>query len=117
MTAEVRPEAASPPNVWPSVSVVVPVYNQASYVKESLDSVVQTRYPDLEIIVVNDASTDHSAAVVADWIKRNPRVEAQFLDHPCNFGGTKTLNDGIRVARGEYVLVLVGDALLLANGS
>jgi glycosyltransferase involved in cell wall biosynthesis len=116
MTAEVRPEAASPPTTWPRVSVVVAVYNQAAYVKESLDSVVQTRYPDLEIIVINDASTDHSAVVVAEWIKSNPGVEVQFLDHPCNFGVTKTLNDGIRVARGEYVCVLAGDDLLLPNG-
>jgi glycosyltransferase involved in cell wall biosynthesis len=116
MTAEVRPEAASPPTAWPRVSVVVPVYNQAAYVKESLDSVVQTRYPDLEIIVVNDASTDDSAAVVAAWSKSNPGVRVQFLEHHDNLGVTKTLNDGIRLAGGEYVCLLAGDDLLLANG-
>ena len=101
---------------WPRVTVIVPVYNQAAYVGEALDSVAGTGYPALEILVINDASRDESSAVILDWIHKNPEYDVVFLNHEHNIGLTKSLNEAIRIARGEYVCLLAGDDALLPNG-
>jgi glycosyltransferase involved in cell wall biosynthesis len=113
----VAPDAKSPAHsAWPRVTVIVPVYNQAQFVEETLDSVVGTGYPELEIVIVNDASRDGSAEVIANWVRRSPDQQVVFINHERNLGVTKTLNEAIRAARGEYICLLAGDDVLLPNG-
>jgi glycosyltransferase involved in cell wall biosynthesis len=110
------PAAAPAQTGWPRVTVIVPVYNHAAYAEEALDSVVNTHYPELEIIVINDASKDGSGAVIADWMRRNPDQNVVFLNHEHNLGLTKSLNEAVRIARGDYVCLLAGDDALLPGG-
>jgi glycosyltransferase involved in cell wall biosynthesis len=100
----------------PLVSVLVPLFNQAHFVSECLDSIAQSHYPNLEIVVINDASTDDSHDVVQRWREKNTRRPFKYLQHSVNCGVCKTLNDGLQIAEGEFIALLASDDVLLANG-
>lgn len=89
----------------PRVSVVVPTYDRAVLVKRAVDSVLAQTMSDLEVLVVDDASTDGTAAVVAGY--DDDRV--RYLAHETNRGGSAARNTGIERARGEYVAFLDSD--------
>jgi hypothetical protein len=94
-----RSEAA--PN--PLVSVVIPTFNQASYLAEAIDSVLGQTYRHLETIVVDDGSTDRTPDVIASY---GDRVTAFRQD---NRGAANALNAGIRAARGDMICWLSSD--------
>lgn len=83
----------------PRVSIVVPVYNGERYVRESLDSILGQTYPDTEVIVVDDASTDAAPEIVCSY--RDPRM--RYVRQPVNLGIFGNLNTGLGLARGELV--------------
>jgi len=89
------------------VSVIVPVYNAADLVGETLDSIMAQDYPEWELIVVDDGSTDHSAEVVAPYLA-DQRV--RFITKP-NGGVASARNLGVREARGELVAFCDSDDL------
>jgi glycosyltransferase involved in cell wall biosynthesis len=88
------------------VSVVIPCYNRASYVGEAVDSVLDQTYENLEVIVVDDGSTDDSLAVVRSYGDR-----VKVLQHPggVNRGQSAAINLGVAHADGEYVAILDSD--------
>lgn len=87
----------------PRVTVVIPVYNQAQYLGQAIESVFRQTYRDWELIVVDDGSTDDAAGVVRRFA---PRL--RYIRKPN--GGTPTaLNAGIRAARGELIAWLSAD--------
>jgi glycosyltransferase involved in cell wall biosynthesis len=86
------------------VSVVIPVFNQAAYVSHAVESILSQTYHDLEIIVVDDGSTDDSAAKVQSL--DDPRL--QFVQQE-NRGPSAALNTGLRLSKGAYVAILGGD--------
>jgi glycosyltransferase involved in cell wall biosynthesis len=88
--------------VNPLVSVVVPVYNGARYLPQCLDSLVSQTLPEIEIILVNDRSTDGSLGILYDYASRYPG-RIVVIDSPVNRrqGGARNL--GIRAARAEYI--------------
>lgn len=91
----------------PLVSVVMPVYNAERWLPRSLDGVLSQTLGDLELIAVDDASTDGSLAVLERWATRDPRV--RVLHHENNLFAGAARNDGLAAARGEYVLFLDSD--------
>jgi hypothetical protein len=93
----------------PTVSVVTALHNHADHVRGALDSVVRGRHRDLELVVVDDGSTDDSRRVVGDWMLEHDSVPALLLSHPVNRGLPSSRNTGIAVSRGELVLVLDSD--------
>ena len=90
----------------PKVSVVLPIYNNAHYLRECLDSVANQTMTDLEIICVNDGSTDGSLEIMNEYAARDERFIV--IDKP-NSGYGATLNRGIERATGEYVTILESD--------
>jgi glycosyltransferase involved in cell wall biosynthesis len=88
--------------ILPGLSVVVPNYNHARYLPECLESLLQQSVQPLEIIVIDDCSTDNSIAVLEDFCRNNPRVT--FCRNEKNLGVLATLNKGAQMARGEYVV-------------
>lgn len=89
------------------VSVIIPCYNKAPYVKEAIESVINQTFPDIEIIVVNDASTDNSAEIIKELKEKYDNI--LFINNKTNQGVVKTRNTAINIATGEYILPLDAD--------
>ena len=92
----------------PRVSVIVPAYNQAQYLGQAIDSVLGQTYGDLELVVVDDGSTDGTADVVR--LRLDPRLRYMQQD---NQGLSAARNSGIRVASGAWLSFLDADDLFL----
>ncbi|HUQ84463.1 MAG TPA: glycosyltransferase [Gemmatimonadaceae bacterium] len=88
----------------PLVTVIVPVYNGARYLRESLDSIVSQTYQPLEIIVLDDASTDETPSIIASFGDR-----VRHVRHPSNLGQFRNINAGLRLATGEFVSIYHAD--------
>lgn len=91
----------------PRVSVICLCFNHAQFVCESLDSVIHQTYPQVELIVVDDASSDNSVAVIREWLLHHEGVE--FLAINENVGNCQAFNMGLRRATGKYIIDLSGD--------
>jgi glycosyltransferase involved in cell wall biosynthesis len=89
------------------VTVVVPVFNGEAFLRESLDSIVSQTYEPLEVIVMDDASTDASAAIAAEYEKHDPRV--RLVRQPSNIGQFANVNAGIQLTGGDLVAVYHAD--------
>ncbi|MBK8376011.1 MAG: glycosyltransferase [Sphingomonadales bacterium] len=94
----------------PKVSVIMPVFNGEKYIGESIASVLAQRSTDLELIVVNDGSTDNTLEIAKAFVEADARVQVISRSHSGRPSIPK--NDGIAVARGEYVCFLDHDDLL-----
>lgn len=95
----------------PLVSVICLCYNQARFVKESLDSVTNLSYDEVELIIVDDGSSDGSKAAIREWLNLNPNF--QFVDLQKNLGSTAAFNQGLALAKGKYIIDLAADDILL----
>ena len=85
----------------PRISVLLPVYNGARYLDEAIESVLRQGFGDFELIVVDDASTDETPAILARWAARDPRIV--LLRNATNGGVSVSLNVALAAARGQYV--------------
>ena len=92
---------------FPKVSVLIPCYNAEKYVGETLESVFRQTWPELEVIVVDDGSTDRSAKVIRSFARPNLRLIQQ-----ANRGQTAALNVCCSFATGEFVQYLDADDLI-----
>jgi len=88
------------------ISVILPVYNTAAYLPACLDSVLAQTYRDIEVILVDDGSTDGSGDVCDDYACRDARVTVL---HQENGGPSAARNAGLGVARGEYIAFIDSD--------
>ena len=93
----------------PLVSIIVPCYNQAQYLAETLDSVESQTYSNWECIIVNDGSQDNSESVAEQYCQNDKRF--RYL-YQINSGVSIARNYGIRVSKGEYILPLDGDDII-----
>lgn len=89
----------------PLVSVIIPTYNRATTLPQSIESVLNQTLDDFELLVVDDASTDRTESVVESY--DDPRVT--YLSHETNRGGSTARNTGLEYATGEYVAYLDSD--------
>jgi CDP-glycerol glycerophosphotransferase len=96
----------------PELSVIVPVYNVAAYLPACLDSVLGQSLANLEVIVVDDGSTDSSAAIIADYAARDRRVRALRQE---NAGQGPARNLGVAHARGRFIAFLDADDMIPAG--
>lgn len=88
------------------ISVIIPVYNSAAYLKPCLESVLAQTYSDLEVICVNDGSTDQSGEILAEFAARDSRILVLTRD---NAGVSAARNAGLRAASGTYVTFVDSD--------
>ena len=93
----------------PRVSVLMPVYNEASTLDEALTSVLEQSVESLEVVAVDDVSTDESAKVLRSWASRDARVRPIFAEHG---GVVAAPNLGLASCRGEYVARMDADDLM-----
>ncbi len=97
----------------PKVSVICLCFNQASFINKSLQSVLDQTYANVEVIIVNDASTDHSSMIIHDFLKKHPEI--LFLNLTENIGNCKAFNLGLKRATGKYIIDLSCDDILIAD--
>lgn len=100
----------------PLVSVIVGIYNHASYLTTCLDSLMDDGWENLELVVFNDGSTDRSSDVTAEWVARHPEVRVVLDDRAENLGFTRSLNRAIELATGTYVTLISADDAMLPGG-
>lgn len=93
----------------PTVSVVVPVYNGAAYIKECMESVIHQTYRDFELIIIDDGSTDETADIVRTF--NDSRIH--FIQNNTNLGLIATLNKAFELSRGKYIARLDADDIAL----
>ncbi len=96
---------------YPKVSVICLCYNQAAFVAEAIDSVLRQRWPAVELIIVDDASSDNSVSVIRSSIANHPEVT--FLTLEDNVGSCAAFNRGFARSSGEFIIDLAADDVLL----
>lgn len=89
----------------PMITVLMPVYNVASYIKEAIESVLNQSYYDFELLIIDDASTDATVNQILEF--SDSRIE--LIKKPKNLGLIDSLNLGIKLAKGEYIARMDGD--------
>ncbi len=91
---------------FPLVSVIIPVYNVAPYLRRCLDSILRQTYTNLEILLIDDGSSDESGAICDEYVRKDARVS---VIHKKNGGLSDARNVGIKKAVGEYVSFVDSD--------
>lgn len=94
------------------ISVIIPIYNTEQYLKECLDSVCSQSYKDIEIICINDGSTDNSEEITRSYAQQDQRIK---LISQKNQGLSITRNNGVSQAQGEYLFFLDSDDTIEQN--
>lgn len=97
----------------PLVSVIIPVYNVEKYLRQCLDSVINQTYKNLEIICINDCTTDSSDKILEEYAKKDPRIIIK--NNSQNLGLGLSRNEGIKIAKGDFVHCLDSDDWLELN--
>lgn len=88
------------------VSVIVPVYNVEKYLHECIDSIIAQTYKNIEILLIDDGSTDKSSSICDKWQKKDNRIKAY---HQENLGVSAARNKGLNMAQGDYIIFVDGD--------
>ncbi len=94
------------------VSVIIPIYNTAQYLSKCLDSILLQTYSNIEVILINDGSTDDSLIICQDYLKKNPRFR---LINKCNTGQSDSRYIGFKASSGEYIYCVDSDDYIEPN--
>lgn len=95
---------------WPRAAIVVPCHNEAPQIVDTIRALAELRYPDYEIVAVDDGSTDRTAEILEQLAAAEPRLRVLRL--PQNRGKAAALRAGVQVTDASYVICVDGDALL-----
>lgn len=94
----------------PLVTVICLCYNHSRFVREAIESVLNQTYTAIQLVVVDDASTDNSAEIIKEIAAKNPSIE--FVPLKSNLGNCAAFNRGLALARGEFVIDFSTDDIL-----
>ncbi|MCK9265911.1 glycosyltransferase [bacterium] len=90
----------------PIISIIVPIYNTEAYLRKCLDSLVEQTLKEIEIILVNDGSTDNSGKICDEYAKKDKRIKVIYHE---NKGVAGARNSGMKVAKGEFLTFVDSD--------
>lgn len=93
-------------------SVIIPIYNKSEYLDECIGSILDQKYDDLELLLINDGSTDSSLEICKKYASQYPNIIV--IDKP-NSGVSNTRNLGIEKSNGQYIIFVDGDDVLANN--
>lgn len=94
------------------ISIIVPVYNTSKYLKKCFDSILLQKYKNIELIVINDGSTDNSLSIIKEYKKKDNRI---IVIDKKNSGQADCRNIGIDTATGDYLMFVDSDDYLESN--
>jgi glycosyltransferase involved in cell wall biosynthesis len=95
----------------PKVSVIMPVYNASSFLRASLNSILEQTFTDFELLIINDASVDDSLQIIQSYSDERIRV----INNHFNEGVISSLNKGLALAKGEYVARMDADDICMSG--
>lgn len=98
----------------PLVTIICLSYNHEKFVVETLNSVVNQNYSPIELIIVDDCSSDSTKSIIEDWLLSHSNV--RFIANEVNLGNTKSFNNALKIAKGNYIIDLAADDILMPNG-
>lgn len=91
------------------ISIIVPVYNTEKYVRQAIDSILAQTYENIEVILVDDGSTDESGKICDEYMKKDKRVVTK---HQLNQGQATARNEAFKISKGEYIIYADSDDLM-----
>ncbi|PZP40956.1 MAG: hypothetical protein DI598_18825 [Pseudopedobacter saltans] len=97
----------------PILTVIMPAYNAALYIEETLNSFINQNFKDWKLIVFDDASTDNTTTIVQNWVNKDSRI--QLIKNEKNLQVAKTMNLGIKMVESPYFARVDSDDVLLSN--
>ncbi len=101
---------------YPLISIIIPVYNHQDYVLETLESIYADTYPNKELVLINDGSTDKCDEIIKEWISSHEeKLKIIYKNRP-NKGLSATMNELLALANGEYIIDIASDDFLLKDG-
>ncbi len=112
LAEKLRPALPENPDYKPSVTVLIPAFNEEAVILDTIRSALASGYPALEILVIDDGSTDHTPELVRENYGRDPRV--RLLPQP-NRGKPTALNHGLAEATGEIIVSIDADTIVDAD--
>ena len=93
----------------PLLSVIIPVYNSETFLRKCLDSILHQTYPNIELILIDDGSTDDSVNICLDYTHQYTNIR---VVQSSNGGASKSRNIGLRLAKGDYITFVDSDDFL-----
>lgn len=96
----------------PLVSLLVVTYNHSQWVEETLNSFLQQTYDNIQLIIIDDCSTDNTVDIIEAWVSKHS-APCTFIAHKTNQGVCKTYNEGVKLCEGKYYSSVSGDDLLV----
>ena len=97
--------------IYPRISIIIPIYNVNKYLRECLDSIINQTLKTIEIICVNDGSTDNSLEIIKEYIYDNRII----IINKNNSGYGDSMNQGLNIASGEYIGIVESDDFIDIN--
>lgn len=97
----------------PLISIICLCYNHEGYLLETLNSVINQTYNNIELIIVDDCSTDNSKHIIEKWLLEHPK--AIFISNERNIGNTRSFNKALKISKGAFIIDLATDDVLLEN--
>ena len=97
----------------PKISLVIPVYNKESFLLPLYKSIQNQSMKDIEIIFIDDNSSDNSAKIIQEFMEKDKRIV--FIKHDINYRTFYSRNEGVKTAKGKYILFIDPDDLILNN--
>jgi glycosyltransferase involved in cell wall biosynthesis len=95
----------------PKVTILMSVYNSEKYLREAINSILGQTFKDFEFLIIDDGSKDGSVDIIRSYA--DPRI--RFIQNDKNIGLTRSLNKGLKLARGEYIARMDGDDIALSD--
>ncbi len=91
------------------VSIIVPIFNAERYIGNCLDSILSQNYKNIEVLLINDGSTDNSKKIIEDYKNRDSRIN---IINQENLGAPEARNKGIKLSKGKYLMFFDSDDIL-----
>ena len=96
-------------NTMPAFSILVPTFNHERFINDCIRSVINQTFPDWEMIILDDGSTDNTGSLASEWAKSDPRITYVYQPNKGIFSLFETNNHGLELSAGKYVSILEGD--------